>query len=320
MADPRATGFSTNRQPSDTRLAPIILLSMLLALISFQPHQVAAAGTEARVAMLTDGPTTDDRPRWSRSTLQALAEQTARRFGVDAALVHAVIIAESAYRPNALSPKDAMGLMQLIPATARRYAVADPWDPAQNIEGGVRYLRDLLRLFDGDLTLTAAAYNAGENAVIRYGNQVPPYRETETYVTRVLHYHGQLAGGTPIAKLKHAHRGATARLSGWGIIFGSFFEAQEARGVIAERRKTLKPVLRKGRTAVVERQRDIGRRYRRPAGRPRQGRGRPGLQVPMDDRRLLPGPDPRRAEGSQGALAIAEAAATFFDWRTLFAG
>ena len=260
MADLRTSASSTTERRSLGWFVPGVLLSLLFVLVPISPVPAAAASKEARVAMLTDGPETEERPRWSRSTLQALAEQTARRFGVDVALVHAVIVAESAYRPNALSPKDAMGLMQLIPATARRYGVTDPWDPAQNIEGGVRYLRDLLRRFDGDLALTAAAYNAGENAVTRYGNQVPPYRETETYVTRVLHYHGQLTGGTPVAKLAHTS-GGTTHLSGWGIIFGSFFEAQEAQGVIADRRKALEPVLRKGRTAVVKRQRDIGRRY-----------------------------------------------------------
>ena len=116
---------------------------------------------------------------------------------VDAALIHAVIKAESAYSPRAVSHKGAVGLMQLMPATVRRYGVDNAADPRQNIVGGVRYLKDLIRLFNGDLTLVVAAYNAGENAVIRYGNRIPPYAETELYVPRVLSWYRRLTAGTP---------------------------------------------------------------------------------------------------------------------------
>ena len=98
------------------------------------------------------------------------------------------IHAESAYRPNALSHAGAQGLMQLIPATASRFGVADPFDPSQNIRGGVRYLAWLMKRYSSNLTLVAAAYNAGEGAVDRNGG-VPPYSETQRYVQRV----GQLA-------------------------------------------------------------------------------------------------------------------------------
>ena len=110
------------------------------------------------------------------------------RFGVDEAIVRAIIHAESAYRPNALSRAGAQGLMQLIPATARRFGVKDPFDPGQNIQGGVEYLAWLLKRYKNDLTLASAAYNAGEGAVDRYKG-VPPYKETRNYVVRV----GQLA-------------------------------------------------------------------------------------------------------------------------------
>ena len=100
----------------------------------------------------------------------------------------AVILAESAGRQWATSPKGAMGLMQLLPATARRFGVADPFDPAQNVAGGTRYLRWLLDRFGGDVTLALAGYNAGEGAVERHGG-VPPYRETRNYVRAVQSNH-----------------------------------------------------------------------------------------------------------------------------------
>ena len=109
-------------------------------------------------------------------------------YGVEEAVVRAIIHAESAYRPHVQSNKGAQGLMQLIPATAKRFGVNDSFDPAQNINGGVQYLSWLLRRYKQDLTLAAAAYNAGEGAVDRYGG-VPPYKETRLYVVRV----GQLA-------------------------------------------------------------------------------------------------------------------------------
>jgi soluble lytic murein transglycosylase-like protein len=119
-----------------------------------------------------------------------LISAAAKRHGVDPNLVHAVIRAESAYRSRAKSHAGACGLMQLMPATAKRFGVRDIWDPEQNIEGGVAYLRFLQDLFAGDIRLALAAYNAGEGAVAKYGNRIPPYRETQTYVRRVLGYLG----------------------------------------------------------------------------------------------------------------------------------
>ena len=108
----------------------------------------------------------------------------AREHGVDEAIVRAIIHAESAFNPNALSRVGAQGLMQLMPATASRFGVANPFDAAQNIRGGVQYLAWLLKRFNGNLTLAAAGYNAGEGAVDKYGG-VPPYSETQRYVQRV---------------------------------------------------------------------------------------------------------------------------------------
>ena len=115
-----------------------------------------------------------------------IVQSAARTNGVDSALVHAVITAESGYNPNAVSRKGATGLMQLMPETARRYGVTNLFDPVENIHGGVRYLRDLLNLFNGNIELAVAGYNAGENAVIRHGNNVPPYAETKAYVPKVI--------------------------------------------------------------------------------------------------------------------------------------
>jgi len=111
------------------------------------------------------------------------------KHDVDPYLVKAVIKAESNFDPNAISPKNAQGMMQLIPATASDYGVDDPFDPVANIEGGVRYLKDLMEYFDGDMKLSLAAYNAGKGAVIKHGFTIPPYPETTDYITKVLGYY-----------------------------------------------------------------------------------------------------------------------------------
>ena len=117
--------------------------------------------------------------------------EAAKATAVEPALIRAVISAESAFNPFAESTAGAVGLMQLMPGTAQRYGVANRRDPAQNIHGGARYLRDLLQMFNNNIPLALAAYNAGEDAVIRYGNRIPPYRETIDYVPRVMRYYVQ---------------------------------------------------------------------------------------------------------------------------------
>ena len=114
--------------------------------------------------------------------------QAAILYQIPEALIRAVIKVESDFDPGAVSPKDARGLMQMIPATAERMMVTDVFDPRQNIFGGTRYLRVLANLFNGDLELTVAAYNAGEGAVMRYGG-IPPFPETQDYVARVVAYY-----------------------------------------------------------------------------------------------------------------------------------
>jgi soluble lytic murein transglycosylase-like protein len=117
-----------------------------------------------------------------------IIDRVAAREGVDARLVRAVIEVESGYKPNARSPKGAMGLMQLMPATARQYAVKNPYDPAANIEAGIKHLKSLLARFPPALAL--AAYNAGDAAVERFGG-IPPFAETRSYVSRILQIVGR---------------------------------------------------------------------------------------------------------------------------------
>ncbi len=125
----------------------------------------------------------------------AAASQAA---GLDEALVRAIIHAESAFNPNALSNKGAQGLMQLIPATAQRFGVSEPFTPAENIRGGTTYLAWLLKRFNGDTRLAAAGYNAGEGAVARF-NGVPPYQETQRYIERVGILHERYRGALALA-------------------------------------------------------------------------------------------------------------------------
>lgn len=120
----------------------------------------------------------------TRTEIEGLVRTLAPSFGLNPELVLAVVEVESNFSPTAQSPKQAQGLMQLIPATARRFGVADPWDPHQNLRGGMAYLRWLLDHFDGDLRLALAGYNAGEGAVRDYGG-IPPFAETQNYVRRI---------------------------------------------------------------------------------------------------------------------------------------
>ena len=120
----------------------------------------------------------------NRGEIERLVHSLAPGFGLNPELVLAVVQVESNFSPVAQSPKQAQGLMQLIPATARRFGVADPWDPHQNLRGGMAYLRWLLDHFEGDLRLALAGYNAGEGAVRNHGG-VPPFAETRNYVRRV---------------------------------------------------------------------------------------------------------------------------------------
>jgi hypothetical protein len=142
------------------------------------------------------------------ANLEEAVEQVASLHELPAKLIHSVIRVESNYNPNAVSPKGAMGLMQLIPATARRFGVSDVFDPIENLKGGARYLRYLRDLYGGDYKLALAAYNAGEGAVARYGG-VPPYAETQNYlllVKRALEKGGPATTAAKIQPAEPAHQ------------------------------------------------------------------------------------------------------------------
>ena len=140
-------------------------------------YEVAGAPSY-RTTTPAETPTVED-------SLDSLVLQHAQRHALRPELVRAVIQVESGFNPRARSPKGAMGLMQLMPATARELGVTNPYDPSQNIRGGTAYLRQLLDRYDGDERLALAAYNAGAGAVDRYGRNVPPYQETRDYVRRI---------------------------------------------------------------------------------------------------------------------------------------
>ena len=141
-------------------------------------------GAKARRGTSLPAPGKAGNPTFPSPEISNLVEQTASRLQVDPQLVHAIIKVESEYDPKAVSNKGAMGLMQLIPETARQFGVENPFNPKENIEGGVSYLKHLLDRFGGDLPLSLAAYNAGEGAVQRSAG-IPSFAETQGYVRKV---------------------------------------------------------------------------------------------------------------------------------------
>ncbi len=158
---------------------------------SGQRGDLPAAGVPASFSAVLSETVRGDGPAAPASgkPFAQLIQQAAARYGVDPRLVTEVISAESDFNPRSVSRAGARGLMQLMPENCREYNVADPFDPAQNIDGGVRHLKDMLNQF-GRLDLALAAYNAGPGAVRRYGG-IPPYRETQAYVSRIQERLGQ---------------------------------------------------------------------------------------------------------------------------------
>ena len=125
-----------------------------------------------------------------------------KRYGIDPLLIYAQMHQESSFKLRATSYKGASGLMQLMPGTARRFGVTDIYDPKQNIDAGVKYMRWLLNTFGGDVVLALAGYNAGEGAVMKYGNQIPPYRETQEYVRRITARYNSISNPNFIRSVK----------------------------------------------------------------------------------------------------------------------
>jgi hypothetical protein len=137
---------------------------------------------------------------------------SSRRYGIDPLLIYSQMHQESTFKLNATSPKGASGLKQLMPATARRFGVTKIYDPQQNIDAGVKYMRWLLDTFNGDVVLALAGYNAGEGAVMKYGWNVPPYRETQEYVRRITSRYNQISDGRIAMNARRVSNEVASRL------------------------------------------------------------------------------------------------------------
>ena len=156
-------------------------------------NQIAAANKPAPILPNTSGDFVASGAAWStgNNRVDTLVRFYGNRYGVDPYLIYCLMSQESRFTTNATSPKGAQGLMQLMPGTAARYGVTNPYDIAQSIMGGTRYLKDLLQMFKGRIDLALAGYNAGENAVIKHGYTVPPYDETRNYVRLIIARYGK---------------------------------------------------------------------------------------------------------------------------------
>ena len=190
MSNPRHFSFA---------LAALLSAAAGAAPPATNPYRLKVSGQgEYRLA----GPQATPTPEASPAALAGRPyareiDQAARRNRLDPALVHAVIHVESRHQAAAVSSKGAVGLMQVLPATAERFGIVEPRDPTANVAAGTRYLRHLLDQFDQRLDLALAAYNAGEGAVVRHGNRIPPYRETLDYVPSVMEKYHQWLGIYP---------------------------------------------------------------------------------------------------------------------------
>jgi len=178
-------GYLADAQQRAAQTANNTYLSLLSSVLQSQGYQICplCASSTATAKTMRNSTAAEGR----ESTYLDIVNAAARRFGVDPALIMAVIRAESNFDPQATSSVGAKGLMQLMDGTARRLGVTDSFDPVQNIAGGTQFLAELLQRYDGDVEKTLAAYNAGPGAVDRYGG-VPPFKETLTFVPRVIGY------------------------------------------------------------------------------------------------------------------------------------
>lgn len=146
------------------------------------------------------------------ATIDSYIVESSRRYNIDPLLIYAQMHQESSFKLRATSYKGASGLMQLMPATARRFGVTNIYDPKQNIDAGVRYMRWLLNTFGGDVSLALAGYNAGEGAVWKYSNRIPPYRETQEYVRRITARYNTISNPSYVRSVKQVSTQQAARL------------------------------------------------------------------------------------------------------------
>ena len=181
----------------------------LISRVDFEKDEKALADARARVEAVAKQIADANKPvleatfdsvigatsniAWStgNNRIDGLIRQYGTQYGVDPYLIYCLMSQESSFITSATSYKGAQGLMQLMPGTAARYGVTNPYDVAQNIKGGTRYLKDLLKMFNGRVDLALAGYNAGEGAVMKYGNTIPPYDETRNYVKLILKRYGK---------------------------------------------------------------------------------------------------------------------------------
>jgi soluble lytic murein transglycosylase-like protein len=172
---------------------------------SRRPFTAAAAAAFVLAAFSVPLPGAARARQELKQQYDPIIQACARQFKVPADLIHSIIRAESDYDSGAISPKGAVGLMQLMPETATQYEVADRFDPAENIKGGVKYLKDLCKLFNGNTAKVLAAYNAGQEALKKF-NGIPPYAETKEYIRRVMASYSNpfISGGVPIRKFVDA--------------------------------------------------------------------------------------------------------------------
>ena len=176
------TPSCSDLSPSERRAVSSYALSANPDVFRLQPTN------DPRLASQANHPAME----WAHRPFSAQIERAARLHDVDPELIHAIIDVESGYNPKAVSLQGARGLMQVMPGTARRYGVTNIHHPECNIRAGAAYLRNLLDLFGNDVSLALAAYNAGENAVIRHGRRVPPYKETRRFVPKVVNHYARL--------------------------------------------------------------------------------------------------------------------------------
>lgn len=199
-----------------SKLLTAVLLSLLLVACS-DSGKTKSSGRTTQVTESTGGYDVGSLPssqlnisgslQQRQKTLSPMVNKIAREVGVDPFFVHAIISAESAYKPGAKSHAGAMGLMQLMPGTARRFNVSSPFVPEQNVRGGATYLKWLLKEFGGDMQLAAAGYNAGEGNVRKYGRKIPPFIETRAYVPKVMGYYKHYKANPHLVGLADAGSG-----------------------------------------------------------------------------------------------------------------